>query len=205
VLAIASVRVVAGSIDPNDASVLFETLGTSSSQEKRFLTEPIFDFSPFSANNHTVVPGFADPLGTGIDPGLKVFAGKVQFMDLLGDYNVARNDRTAEIELPYGTMRADDLLSSFLSRYLEHGRAFDQSLMSVQNAQVTERNGLPVTTETSPLTLAGFGSVADNLKPFFLHWTACPGRDKRDESMAKSKELRRPACSAPGVCICSNI
>ena len=203
-LAMASTFGVAESINPNSAPAMFEALGLATPEE-RTLSAPLFDFSPFSANSQTVVPGFADPLGTGIDPGLRVFNGSVQFMDLLGNFNMEEPDRTEGFEMPRGTLRSDDLLSHLLSRYLAQGRAFDQSLLRIQDAEVTELDGMPVTNETSPLSLAGFGNVTDNQKPFFMHWTVCAAKEKRVESMEKARAKKKRACSAAGVCICSSI
>jgi hypothetical protein len=174
-----------------------------SSQDRRFITALLFDFSPFTANNQTIVPGFADPLGTGVDPGLRIFGGRVFFMDLLGNFTIFRLADTAEIELPPEVLHGINLLDDLTSMYLSYdGRAFDKSLFNLQTSAVIERNGLPVTSETSPLSLSGFGSVSDNFNPINVHWTRCPSQEKREHAMAESIRHGRSPCSAPGVCQC---
>ncbi len=203
-LALASSFGMAGSIDPNTTPTLLEAHGLRVQGEQP-ISETLFTFLPFAANSEKVVPGFADPLGTGVDPALRVFKGKVHFMDLLGDFKTEDSDQTAEIAMPRGTLRATELLSSLISRYLAKSRAYDQSMFNVGTAEVTERDGVPVTSESIPLSLAGFGTVINNQKPTFLHWTKCPARTKREESMNNAKAKRRWECSAPGVCFCSSI
>jgi hypothetical protein len=203
-LALASTFSVADSIHPSEAPDRFGAT-EQTIQSEQTATAPWFEFSPFSANNRTVVPGFADPLGTGVDPGLRIFDGRVLFMDLLGYFQTEEPDDTEVLEMPYGTLRADDFLGSLLSIHLARERAFDQSLLKIQDAEITERDGLPVTTETSPLSLAGFGNVTENQKPFFLHWTVCPAQEKRRASMEEAMDKKKRACTAPGVCICSSI
>lgn len=194
-----SVPAPATNINPVDAPTILEP-NSMSPQDRRFVTARLFDFSPFTANNRTVVPGFADPLGTGIDPELKIFAGKVHFMDLLGNVDVSSSQDHADIELPPGALDGVNLLDDLVSMYLSYdGRAFDKSLFNLETAEVIERNGLPVTSETSPLSLSGFGAVSDNLKPFNMHWSRCPSAAKREQVM--NKTATRP-CTVPGVCQC---
>lgn len=174
-----------------------------SSQDRRFSTSLLFDFSPFTANDQSIVPGFADPLGMGIDPGLTVFSGSVNYMDLLGNFSISKLSDVEEIELPPGALQDIDLLDNMTSVYFAYdGRAFDKSLFNLQTAEIIERNGLPVTSETSPLSLSGFGFVSDNFNPFNVHWTNCPSQDKRKQSMTESIKLGRAPCSAPGACQC---
>ena len=201
----ASMPAYSASIDPNNAAAILESRGLSP-QDKRFITAPLFDFSPFSADNNTVVPGFADPLGTGVDPGLRVFSGTVHFMDLLGNFNVAKSDKADDIELPTDALQGINVLDNFLALYLSYnGRAYDTSIMNLRTAEVIERNGLPVTGETSPLTLAGFGSVSDDHKPVTRYWTRCPERAKRERSMTKSLKRQQWPCAVPAACECSVI
>jgi hypothetical protein len=198
----ASLAVSSASIEPGDTAAILELHGLSP-RDKRIITAPLFDFSPFSADNKTVVPGFADPLGTGVDPGLRVFSGKVHFMDVLGDFRVKQADEIAAVELPTDALKGIDLLDNFLAVYLSYdGRAYDKSLLNVGGAEVTERNGLPVTEEASPLSLAGYGSVSENLRPRSLHWTRCPGSEKRLRSMEKSIKRQQWPCAVPAVCQC---
>jgi hypothetical protein len=197
--------VLAASIDADDAAAVLESLGLSP-KDKRSITTPLFEFSPFSANNRTVVPGFADPLGMGVDPELRIFSGRVQFMDLLGNYNAAKPNETVDIKLPQGALKGINLLDNFIAVYLSYnGRAFDSSLLNLQTAEVIERNGLPVTSETSPLTLAGFGSVADHLKPYSRHWTRCTAKDKRERALAKAIKSGRGPGSVPAASQCYDI
>jgi hypothetical protein len=194
-----SVPAPATTINSADAPTILEPLSMSA-QDKRFITAHLFDFSPFTADNRTIVPGFADPLGTGNDTGLKIFSGRVHFMDLLGNFSVSNPGDPADIELPPGALDGVNLLDDLISMYLSYdGRAYDTSLFNLETAEVIERNGLPVTSETSPLSLSGFGSVSKNLKPYIVHWTRCPSAAKRAQVMAKT--ATRP-CTVQGVCQC---
>ncbi|MEZ5572310.1 MAG: hypothetical protein R3E64_09825 [Halioglobus sp.] len=195
----------AASIDPNNPAEVLESRGLSR-EDNRHVTAPLVDFSPFSANDGTAVPGFADPLGTGIDPGLKIFSGKVHFMDLLGNFDVAKEEAADEIEIPANALQGINLLDNFLALYLSYnGRAYDASLLTIGGAEVIERNGLPVTRETSPLSLAGFGNVSDNFRPISMHWTRCPAREKRVHKMTESMNKNRSPCAVPAVCQCYEI
>jgi hypothetical protein len=198
-----SVPALAASIDPNDPTAVLESKGLSR-QDKRFIIAPLFDFSPFSANQQQIVPGFADPLGTGVDPGLRIFSGKVHFMDLLGNFKVAKTGADTEVELPADTLQGINILDNSLALYLSYnGRAYDKSILNLRAAEVVERNGLLVTSETSPLSLAGFGQVSENLfNPLTLHWTRCPAREKREHNMKEALKRRQWPCSVPAVCQC---
>ena len=192
----------ATTIGSSDTSTLLEPLAMSS-QDKRFLTSLLFDFSPYTANNQTVVTGLDHPLGIGADPALKIFDGKAYFMDLLGNFTVSSLGDPADFELPPGTLRGINLLDDVTSMYLSYeGRAFDKSLWNLETAEVIERNGLPVTSETSPLSLSGFGSVSEKLNPIVLLWNRCPSQDKREQAMTKSMKLSGGPCLKPGACQC---
>lgn len=192
----------AATIGPNDPTAMLELLGLSP-KDKRLLTAPLFTFSPFSATNDTVVPGVADPLGTGVDPQLKVFGGTVQFMDLLGNFNASTGGSAADVELPPGALNGINLLDNFIAVYLSYnGRAFDKSIWNLQGEEVIDRHGLPVTSETSPLTLAGYGSVAENLQPYLKTWNNCGGKAKRHRMMVDSLKRGGWVCTVPAVCVC---
>ncbi|MEZ5502625.1 MAG: hypothetical protein R3E50_08160 [Halioglobus sp.] len=105
----------AASIDPGNPAAVLDSLGLPT-DDIRYVTAPLFNFSPFSADSHTVVPGFADPLGTGIDPALRVFSGKVQFMDLLGNFRSKKSGDVADVELPPDALKGIDLLKKFYCR-----------------------------------------------------------------------------------------
>lgn len=198
----ASVPASSASIEPGNMAAILELRGLSP-QDKRIITAPLFDFSPFSASNNTVVPGFADPLGAGVDPGLRVFSGKVHFMDVLGNFRVKKNSEIAEVELPADALKGINLLDNFLAMYLSYnGRAYDRSILNLGGAEVIERDGVPITIETSPLSLAGYGSVSENLKPLSLHWTRCPGKEKRLQSMKQSMKRGLWPCAVPAACQC---
>jgi hypothetical protein len=124
-------------------------------------------------------------------------------MDLLGNYQDSKFRDYSDFELPPDALQGIDLLDDLSAMYLSYdGRAFDSSLFNLQSTQVIERNGLPVTSETSPLSLSGFGSVSDNFNPFSVPWSRCPSQDKRTRTMAQSIKLGRGPCSAPGACQC---
>jgi hypothetical protein len=174
-----------------------------SAQEKRFSTSLLFDFSPFTDNNQTVVAGFTDPLGIAAENGLRVFDGAIHFMDLLGNFKLSSLGDPKDFELPPGSLHGINLLDDTTSLYLSYeGRAFDQSLWDLETTEVIERNGLPVTLETSPLSLSGFGFVSEKFNPFNLLWNRCPSQDKREQTMAKSMKLSGGPCLSPGACQC---
>ncbi|MFT4518860.1 MAG: hypothetical protein ACI9JM_001245 [Halioglobus sp.] len=128
----------------------------------------------------TVVPGFADPLGTGIDPAMRVFSGRVHFMDLLGDYGETASIHVQEIQLSPNALSGIDMRSDLLTDILEgKKRGFDRTVFNLTKTTVQDRYGLPVTTETSPLSLAGFGSVNEMQKPVETLWNQCKGQRKR--------------------------
>jgi len=192
----------ATTIGSSDSSTPIEPLAMSS-QDSRYLTALLFDFSPYTANNQTIVAGLADPLGIGADPALKIFDGKAYFMDLLGNFKVSSLSDPADFEYPSDNLHGINLLDDVTSMYLSYdGRAFDKSLWNLETAEVIERNGLPVTSETSPLSLSGFGSVSEKFNPFNMLWNRCPSQDKREQAMSKSMKLGGGPCLKPGACQC---
>lgn len=192
----------AASINPSDPSAILDHRGLTTG-DGRASALHLFDFSPFTASNHSQIPGFADPLGTGAEAGLKVFSGKVHFMDLLGNYATSRQETAKTIELPKNALQGINLLDNFLALYLSYdGRAYDTAQLRLPASGTMQRNGLPVTTETSPLSLEGFGSVSKNIKPISLHWTRCPGREKRLTTMRKFMAQGSAPCAVPAVCQC---
>ncbi len=192
----------ATTIGSNEASPPLEPLAMSA-QDKRYLTALLFDFSPYTANQQTNVTGLADPLGIGADPALKIFDGKAYFMDLLGNFTVSSLGDPADYELPPGSLRGINLLDDVTSMYLSYeGRAFDNSLWNLETAEVIDRNGLPVTSETSPLSLSGFGSVSEKFDPFNMLWNRCPAQDRREQAMSNAIKKGLGPCSTPGACQC---
>jgi hypothetical protein len=174
-----------------------------SPQDRRIATSALFDFSPLIGNSQTMVPGFSDPLGIGAESGLSLFGGRVYSRDLLGDIAVSKLHHSTEFELPPDSLNGTNLLDNLTSMYLSYnGRAFDQSLFNLQSAKVIERNGLPVTSEASPLSLSGFGFVSEKFNPFSVLWNRCPSQDKREHAMAESIKQGRAPCSTPGACLC---
>lgn len=142
----------------------------------------------------------ADPLGTGVATGLSVFGGTVLFLDLLEN---PQSDNLANIELPPGSLQGINILDDLDALYLSYdGRAFDKSILDLSTAEIIKRNGLPVTAETSPLSLSGFGVVSYKQRPASKYWTQCPSQDKRTKAMAESIKQHRSPCSEPGVCQC---
>lgn len=170
--------------------------------EQIILGASVFDVAPFQANNKTIVPGFADPLGTGIDPKLRLFSGKVHNMDVLGDYNAAAQTAEESVALPPNALRGldirDDLLTAILSG---EERAFDQSVLQIKGSELHQLGGLPVTSESSPLSLAGFGTVSEYLKPFRLHWTLCAETNKRIRILDQvARAYRKRVKPSPTAC-----
>ena len=192
----------AAAIGPNDPTAILELLGLAP-HDKRLVIATLFDFSPFSATNTSVVPGLSDPLGAGVDPGLRIFGGTVHYMDLLGNFKATKTPGEEEIELPPNALSGINLLDNFIAVYLAYnGRAFDQSIWNLRTTEVEDRDGLPVTSETSPLSIAGYGSVADHLQPYLKPWTHCAAREKRYVAMLDAKRRGGWVCTVPAVCEC---
>jgi hypothetical protein len=170
--------------------------------EQLLLTAPLFDNAPFQANKEQIVPGFSDPLGTGVDPELRVFAGKVHFMDVLGDFDTEPGPNGTDEGLPPGTFKGLDLTEDLVSVITSgRQRGFDSSILNLKKAELTERHGLPVTTETSPLSLAGFGSVSEFFFPINTHWVQCSRRDRRIYMMTmKPAKIRNRFPPNPATC-----
>jgi hypothetical protein len=121
--------------------------------------------APLPTDKPTTVSELADPLALGSDTGLNVFDDPVHHMDLLANAMIDEPD-PADIELPPGSLRGIDILDDLDALFLSYdGRAFDQSVRDVENAEIIERRGVPVTTEGSPLNLMDFGKIVDNRRP----------------------------------------
>lgn len=178
--------------------------GSKYTFEKAILKTPIFEITPFSSLGNTVVPGFADPLGIGVDPQLRAFAGAVHFMDVLGDFSTEPNEDVANIELPPGALNGLDYRDNLIAPITSgKQRAYDASLLDVKKVKGEgyELNGVPVTDETSPLSLAGFGVVSEFLIPIRLHWTLCPSVEKRARVLGSvPRHLRKKYKPRPNTC-----
>lgn len=197
-----SVPALATPIPPIDSSISLKPSDISS-QDKRFATALLFDFSPLTANAQIQIPGFSDPLGIGMDTGLGIVADQIYFADLLGDSKVPVLDPTSEIELPPGALHGVNILDDPEEMYFSYnGRAFDRSIFDLEKAEIIERRGLPVTSETSPLSMTSYGNVSNFHKTFQVHWTSCSALTKREEEMAKSIAKRRWPCANPALCDC---
>lgn len=163
---------------------------------------PVFDNAPFAPPAKHAVPGFADPLGIGADQKLSVFSGVVQFMDLLGDFTLEHDKDLAAAALPPNALKGTDYRDNLLEGILTgKRRAFDPSLLNVKSGEVRELNGRPVTSETNPLSLAGFGVVSEYLKPIREHWTRCPAIEKRARVMQEVPgKLQKKFQPRPSTC-----
>jgi hypothetical protein len=165
----------------------------------------IFEFSQIIPEKQVPLPGFSNPLGTAIVSGTRVFSGKLHFFDVLGDNISHSGADSQDIELPSGALAGIKLLDDLDALYYSYdGRAFDKSLWDLSIAKVIMRDDLPVTSETGPLSLSGYGSVSTHFKPYDVHWTQCPSLDKREFAMTKAIKKRRGPCSIKGVCQCFN-
>lgn len=159
-----SFSVTAAPIYPENEAVTPEP-GIWSFKSRRLITVPLLEVSPVPADKPTSLPEFSDPMGLDIDTGLRVFTGNLYFMDLLANPRIAIPGDTAEIELPPGALRGIDILDDLDSLYLSYdGRSYDSSVLNLENAEIIKRKGLPVTSEGSPLSLTGFGLIADKRK-----------------------------------------
>ncbi|NND68304.1 MAG: hypothetical protein HKN19_12020 [Halioglobus sp.] len=160
-------------IDTDDPSKVLRLRGASHI-EISAVTAPLFEFAPFRASPRNRVHGFADPLGLGKDFGLRVFYGNVHYMDLLGEYEGLRVIDHVDVELPPGVVRGNQLITNYVERFFTGKvRAVDRSLYNLNHTDTRTRWGLPVTEETSPLSLAGFGSVSDFIRPMMRDWYHC--------------------------------
>lgn len=170
--------------------------------EKVIFKTPLFKTSPFSAPVKQAVPGFADPLGIGTDKKLSVFSGVVQFMDLLGDFSFDHEEDVASATLPPNALKGLDIRDGLLDEILSgKRRAFDSGLLNVEQTEVREIDGRPVTAETSPLSLAGYGTVTEYLKPVRKHWTECPSVEKRVRVMDEvPRKLQKKYQPKPSTC-----
>ena len=159
-----SFTIPAAPIYPENEAVVPES-GSSLIADEGSFTVPLLEASPIRADKPTSIPEFSDPMGMGVDTGLSVFAGNLYFMDLLANPGIANSGDSVEIELPPGALRGIDILDDLDALYLSYdGRAFDGSMLNLENAEIIERKGLPVTSEGSPLSLTGFGLIADKRK-----------------------------------------
>jgi hypothetical protein len=154
-----SISAPAAPVYPDNAAAITNPRNSLLADERNF-TKPLLEASPVPADKPTSLPEFSDPLGMGVDDGLKVFDGYVGMMDLLTNPGVTNPDITAEIELPPGALRGIDILDDLESLYLFYnGRAFDSSVMELEGAKIVDRKGLPVTTDGSPISLTDFGII----------------------------------------------
>ena len=191
----------AGKLPPSPVTPKLEASANHSS-EQAILETPFFKNAPFTAPDNRSLPGFANPLGLGEDKNLKVFSGVVQFMDLLGDFTLEQDKDTVAGVLPPNALKGldyrDDLLEDI---YAGKRRAFDAYALDVGKSELRQLDGRPVTSESSPLSLAGFGTVTEYLKPVREHWTRCPSVDKRVRVMENiPKQLRKKYQPRPSTC-----
>ena len=187
----------------NNSSVAIEHETGLPAGDSKLATAPVFEFAPLSAHQESTIPGFDDPLGAGTDPKLRVFEGEVQHMDVLGNYEVNNTEEITAEQLSSGTFYGSDLIANLLEAYLpgQSNAIFDPSLLDIDQAKRRHRFGIPVTTESSPLSLAGYGSVAEFRFPMRAHWTKCPSETKRMHVLGEvSPKIRRYFTPHPGDC-----
>ncbi|GAB5449940.1 MAG: hypothetical protein Hals2KO_02680 [Halioglobus sp.] len=163
----------------------------------------IFDFAPFTAHKQVQVPGFSDPLGTGTDPDFKVFSGAVKNLDLLGDFHRSNPFDPQELAPTQESLETSMVINQILYGVQIPGKkSLLESHLNVQKSDDSEFSPTPRTSETSPLVLAGFGSVSETAVPMRIHWTHCsdftrylykkPGKNKKKNSRAKGRS-RKPS------------
>ncbi len=186
----------------NPSKVL--SLRGASLMEISVITAPLVEFSPFRASPRNQVEGFADPLGLGKDISLRLFLGNVHYMDLLGEYQGLRIIDNIDLELPPGVVRGERLIANYVERFFTGKvRAVDRSLYNLKRTETHTWWGLPVTSETSPLSLAGFGSVSDFIRPIMRSWNEC-APEELEKRLAViddvPKALRRKFQPSPNYC-----
>ncbi|MFK7977972.1 MAG: hypothetical protein AB8C02_17710, partial [Halioglobus sp.] len=176
--------------------------GAQKASQLAALEAPLFKNAPFAAPDNQSLPGFANPLGIASDKNLKVFSGVVQFMDLLGDFTLEQDKDQIASALPPNALKGLDYRDDLLEGIFQgKRRAFDPSLLEVSRSKVRELDGRPVTEETSPLSLAGYGSVNEYVKPVREHWTRCSSVEKRVRVMERvPRQLRKKYKPRPSTC-----
>ena len=138
---------------------------SQSLEDRRRFTMQLMETEALPLDKPVTVPELADPMGMGRDTGLAIFDKQVHHIDLLANPVTGDPDLT-EIELPPGSLRGIDILEDLEALYLSYdGRAFDKSILDIDNAEITEYRGVPHTTEGTPLSLMGFGDIVDNRRP----------------------------------------
>ncbi|MCB1842448.1 MAG: hypothetical protein KDI09_05750 [Halioglobus sp.] len=164
----------AGRIDPERAAVVHAPTGLKIVQ-RDVTAASLFDFAPFAAHAETRVPGFSDPLGAGWNGSMSVLKGSVQNIDILGDFHP-----TSPFDPSDGIPTQDNLQASYLLSILLHGAPLPSkkdlvtSQLNLTHSPLSQLSDRPKTVETTPLILAGFGSVTEKPGPVSLHWTQCP-------------------------------
>ena len=154
-----SIPLSATPIYPDTESVAIEP-GRAPYDKKPHITVPLLETSPVPTDKPTSLPDYSDPMDIGVDNWTSLFPGGAHYMDLLVISGNADSDVVAEMELPPGSLRGIDILDDLGSLYLSYdGRAFDDSILNLEAAELTERKGLPVTTEGAPISLINFGII----------------------------------------------
>jgi len=200
-LLLAAPASLAGRMTPLPFEVVLDP-GESHTFESVLFKSPVFEIAPFGAHGEGAIPGFADPLGIGADAELDAFSGSVYHMDLLGDFTLEHDKDVAASAVPADALKGLDYSENLLTPIFNgKRRAFDPSLLNVKTAEVKEFMGLPVTSETSPLSLAGFGLVSEYLRPVRYHWTRCPAVEKRARVLEEIPgALRKKFKPHPATC-----
>lgn len=191
----------AGKLPPPPVTPYLES-SADASNKQAILETPLFKNAPFAAPDNRSLPGFANPLGLGTDKSLKVFSGVVQFMDLLGDFTLEYDKDVVASALPPNALKGLDYRDDLLGDIFQgKRRAFDEYALDVRSTEVRQIEGRPVTSESSPLSLAGFGTVTEYLKPIREHWTRCPSVERRVRVMEDiPRQLRKKYQPRPSTC-----
>lgn len=182
---------------PRDASSLVRS--GSAPQDKTAL----FEFAPFKSQENSQVAVVANPLGLGSDPDLTLFSGTMHYADLLSHFEGSLDILDhSDVTLPAGTVRQQQLIRNYVQRFFSGDvRAVDASLYNLRKARVRTWLGLPVTHETHPLSLAGFGSVSEYMKPVARGWNECDNVERRQQSMEDlPPHLRKKNSGKPNIC-----
>lgn len=177
-------------------------VGNPSPEALQKITTPLFQFAPFRPHANNRVPAISDPLGFGVDPALKLYSGLLFNSDLLGYFHSLKTNIHNDLELPQGTVHQSVLVTNYVTRFFGGKlRAADRSLTRLNHAGERTWLGLPTTLETSPLTLAGFGTVGESIRPMRRSWLQCDGVERRMYVMKEVPgNLRSKLPPAPSFC-----
>ena len=106
---------------------------------------------------------------------MKAFDGKVHNMEALGDYHPTNPHDPSEYAPTAESLETTAIINEILYGVsIPTQRKMIDSQLNLLTSSVSQFTPKPSTTEMSPLTLAGFGSIQEVTNPLRVHWTHCP-------------------------------